>query len=91
MRQNHKKINLLQPKNITKPSLLQAFISSVIQFVKFFHPVVLYENYLICMFMNINENLQIKEIDIALTNIQGGNQTYIEHIGHFIMGVNLFN
>ena len=31
------------------------FISSVIQFDKFFHPVVLYENYLICIFMNINE------------------------------------
>ena len=35
--------------------LLPVFISSVIQFDKLFHPVVLYENYLICMFMNINE------------------------------------
>ena len=29
------------------------FLSSVIQFDKFFHTVVLYENYLICIFMNI--------------------------------------
>ena len=43
-------------KNIIKPPLLPAFISSVIQFDKFFRPVALYENYLICMFMNINEN-----------------------------------
>ena len=28
----------------------------MIQIDKFFHPVVLYENYLICIFMNINEN-----------------------------------
>ena len=28
----------------------------MIQFDKSFHPVVLYENYLICIFMNINEN-----------------------------------
>ena len=25
---------------------------------KYFHPVVLYENYFICIFMNINENLK---------------------------------
>ena len=48
-------------KNIIKPPLLPVFISSAIQFDKFFHPVVLYENYLmvlyenylICIFMNI--------------------------------------
>ena len=28
------------------------------QFDKLFHPVVLYENYLICIFMNINEILK---------------------------------
>ena len=49
-------MNIFQPKNITKPPLLPDFISSVIQFDKILHPVVLYENYLICIFMNINEN-----------------------------------
>ena len=43
-------------KNIIKPPLLTVFIASVIQLDKIFHPVVLYENYLICIFMNINEN-----------------------------------
>ena len=33
---------------------------SVIQFDKFFHQVVLYENDLICIFMNINENFCIE-------------------------------
>ena len=45
------------PKNIIKPPLLPVFfISSVIQFDKKIYPVVLYENDLICIFMNINEN-----------------------------------
>ena len=37
-----------------------------IQFDKFFHPGVLYENYFICIFMNINEILKIREIPIVL-------------------------
>ena len=49
-------MNIFQHKNIIKPPLLPVFIASVIQSDKFFHPVVLYENYLICIFMNINEN-----------------------------------
>ena len=60
----HKKntINIiLKPQNIIKPPLLPVFISSVIQFDKFFHPVVQYENYVICIFMNINENLKMRE------------------------------
>ena len=48
-------MNIFQHKNIIKPPLLPVFISSVIQFDKFFHPEVLYEIYLICIFMNINE------------------------------------
>ena len=32
--------------------------SLVLHFDKFFHLMVLYENYLICIFMNINENLK---------------------------------
>ena len=56
-----KNINIFQPKNITKSPLLQAFISSVIQFDQSFHPVVLYEYYLIFIFININENLKMKE------------------------------
>ena len=59
-------MNTFQHKNIIKPPLLPVFISSVIQLDKFFHPVVLYENYLmvpyenflICIFMNINEILK---------------------------------
>ena len=51
-------MNIFQHKNIIKPPLLPVFISSVIQFYMFFHPVVLYENYLICIFMNINEILK---------------------------------
>ena len=90
MRLNHKKH--ISAQNIIKLLLLQVFfISSVIQLDKSFHLVVLYENYLICIFMNINENLKMKKKTIGLTSIQRGNQTYIEHIGHFIMGVNLFN
>ena len=54
-------MNIFQHKNISKPPLLPIFISSEIQFDKFFHPVVLYENYLICIFMNINESFVIKE------------------------------
>ena len=42
-------------------TIVASFISSVIQFDKFFHPVVLYENYLICIFMNIKEKFVIKE------------------------------
>ena len=59
-------MNIFQHKNIIKLPLLPVFISSAIQFDKFFHPVVLYENYfmviyenyLICIFMNINEILK---------------------------------
>ena len=32
------------------------FKSSVIKFDKSFHLMVIYENYLICIYMNINEN-----------------------------------
>ena len=39
-------------------TIVAIFIYSVIQFDNFFHPVVLYENYLICIFMNINEILK---------------------------------
>ena len=59
-------MNIFQHKNIIKPPLLPVFISSVIHFDKLFHPVVLYENYLmvlcenylICIFMNSNEILK---------------------------------
>ena len=49
-------MNIFLHKNIIKTPLLPVVIASVIQFDKIFHPVVLYENYLICIFMNINEN-----------------------------------
>ena len=84
-------MNILQHKNIIKPPLLPVFISSVIQFDKFFHQVVLYENYLLCIFMNINEILEMIEKNMGNYSEQWVNQTLIEHIGHFIMGVNLSN
>ena len=36
-------------------SLLHALISSMLQFDKSIHPVVLYEYYLICIFVKIHE------------------------------------
>ena len=48
-------------QNIFKSPLLTIFKQSVIQFDKLFHPVVLYENYLICIFMNINKILKMGE------------------------------
>ena len=52
----------ISAQNIIKPPLLAVFISSVIQFDKFVHPVILhvYEKYIICIFMNINENLKMR-------------------------------
>ena len=41
-----------------KPSLTYVIIPYVIQFDKLFYPVVPYENYLICIVMNINVNLK---------------------------------
>ena len=43
--------------NLIKPPWLHVCISSVIQFDKCFHLIVLYENYLIGIFIIINENL----------------------------------
>ena len=62
-------MNIFLPKNIIKPPLLPVFISSVILFDKFFYPVVLYENYPICIFMNINENFSNEREN--LRNIKG--------------------
>ena len=42
-------------------SLLHVLMLSMVQFDKSIHPVVLYEYYLICIFMNIHENLK-KEV-----------------------------
>ena len=33
----------------------------------------------------------MREETIGLTSTQGVNQTYIEHLGHFLMDANLFN
>ena len=53
-RENRKKtIHILISSK--KPSFMYVVISKMIQFDKFFHPVVLYENHLICIFMNIYE------------------------------------
>ena len=42
----------------TTIDVCNVFISSVMQFDKVFYLMVLYENYLICIFVNINENLK---------------------------------
>ena len=57
MRRNRKKPHKLTDFN-SKPLLLHVVISSVIGFDKFFYPVVMYENYLICIFMNFYANLK---------------------------------
>ena len=70
-------MNIFQHKNIIKPPLLPFSIYSVNHFDKFFHLVVLYENDLICKFMNINENFcnerknlrKIKGCTYKMTNI----------------------
>ena len=70
-------MNIFQPQNFIKPPLLPVFILSVIQFDKFFHPVVLYEKYPICIIMNSNENLsderkylrKIKGSTYKITNV----------------------
>ena len=68
-------MNIFQHKNIIKPLLIPVFVSSVIQFDKFFHPVVLDENYLICIFMNINEILKMREKPWVNYSMQQRNQT----------------
>ena len=68
-------MDIIQHKNIIKPPLLPFFISSVIQFDKFFYLVVLYENYLIYIFMNINEILKKREKPWVNYSMQRGNQT----------------
>ena len=50
----------ISTQKIIKPPLLPVFISHFIHFDKFFHPVVQCENHLICIFMNINENLNMR-------------------------------
>ena len=44
--------------NHHQTTIVACFILSVIQFDKVFYLMVLYENYLICIFMNINEYLK---------------------------------
>ena len=57
--------NWYQPKTIIKPPLLHVFISSAIQFDKYCHIMVLYGNYLICIFMKINEIFKNEDKAIA--------------------------
>ena len=64
-----KNINkLISATNHHQTNIVEYFISSVIQFVKSIHPMALYENYLICIFMNINENLKNEGKTIELKN-----------------------
>ena len=54
-RENRKKDHILIDF-LPKPSFLYVGLSKMVHFDKFFHPVVLYENHLICIFMHIYEN-----------------------------------
>ena len=53
--------NWYKPKTVINLLLLHVFTLSVIQFDRYFYIMVLYENDLICIFMNINENLKIMQ------------------------------
>ena len=44
--------------NHHQTTVVACFMAPVIHYDKFFHPVVQYENFLICIFMSINENLK---------------------------------
>ena len=44
-----------------------------------FHLVVQYENYLICIFRNINENLKIRTKPLQKTSISWGNRPTLNH------------
>ena len=52
--------------------------------------MVLYENYLICIFMNINENLKNGDKTIRLIGILRGIKTYIEPLGAFLIDTKWF-
>ena len=82
-------------KQISTPNhhqtTLVASFYIIVEFDKSFHPVVLYENYLICIFLTINENLKHEGENHWINLYLGGNKTYIEHLGHFLMDINLFN
>ena len=56
-------------------TIVANLISSVIQFDKFFHTLVLYENYFICIFMNINEVLKMRWKTWVNYSMQRGIQT----------------
>ena len=65
-----------------KTSFIYVVISNVIQLNKFFHPVVLYENHLICIFMNIYENSKndgkiIGKKKVSNDQELGDNYTYL--------------
>ena len=51
---NIQKLTNFRPKSL----LMYVIISHVKQFDKLFYPVVLYENFLICIVMNIHENFK---------------------------------
>ena len=94
MRENYdKNINKIisAPKH-HQTTTVSYFLSSVIQFDKFFHPMALYENYLICILMNIKENFKklgqnhwIKEWDCTYmyinTHISGALHPRTLHLG----------
>ena len=54
-------------------SLFHVLITSMLQFDKSIHPVVLYEYYLICIFLKIHENLKkMKENNVKTISLRAG-------------------
>ena len=74
---NHKNtINIqISFPNHHQTSVVACSISTVKHFDKFFHPVAQYKNCLICILMNINENLKNSEKSLNKLVVHGGNRT----------------
>ena len=58
-----------------------------------FHPIILFENGLICILITINELLKMRENrgKTIYYHRGGGNKTYPAHLGQYFMGVKLFS
>ena len=91
IKQNHRDYDKRSDTNQLEPGkgvgLSPKYISWI--FISSFGPI--YENYLISIFMNINENLKNEDKTIGFTSTQKGDQTYIEPLGAFLIDVKWLN
>ena len=60
---------MISATNKHQTNIADYFISTLIQFDKSIHPMALNENDLICIVLNINENLKNEDKTIELKNI----------------------